>query len=288
MPPDSARPQTASLSSNHAQFPILDLDDRLQVVAWHLSTTTSGDQVEGFVNMPPLRELVDDQLINLGKEHSGIFRIIATFQDGWKTQGTAFAIGKYHAMTAAHLLWNLARGAARMVTLYPDARFRGDQVDNDFCVLAVAKPFEAGVRIRRCHPNPGSSCAENGTIIGFPSDISRRRLILSKGLVEYHELEDVLKIEHKIDTVKGSSGSPVIVDSLVVGVHSRCIDAWKNAATPVNRNDNDVEYFRNVLRYMRGTLPRKQLKIVNYLGEVEDVAHLWRLYLFGNSTSSVC
>ena len=130
-------------------------------------------------------------------------------------------------MTAGHLLWDPERGPAIMVTLRPDERVRqysqqvrrcvaaachanwvvGFQTGNDFGVVAVGEPFNAGVRLRSCHPNPGSSCAKNGVIIGYPSEISLscggRRLILTKGVIEYHESETTSKLEHEIDTEEG-------------------------------------------------------------------------------------
>lgn len=148
--------------------------------------------------------------------------------------GTAFAIGKFHALTSAHLMWHRKLGPAKRAVLIPDKRqYRNTErikscvavachvspiksldrheryANNDFCMVALAEPF-SGVRHLPCHPEPGPFSDEGGEIAGFPKDMpdnfAGEHLILSEGLVSCHERDSVLSIKHKINTVEGTRG----------------------------------------------------------------------------------
>ncbi|KAI0968720.1 hypothetical protein F4678DRAFT_442576 [Xylaria arbuscula] len=216
----------------------------------------------------------------------------------------------FHVLTAAHNLWDPKLGPAKMAVLYLDDRVAQDgkpfnmcltvainadwikrySVENDFCMVAVEQPFNSGVRLLRCLPEPGPSCAENGMVLGFSYDLPfnapSKHLIRCEGPVTYRESEAILIIEHRINTVGGNSGSPLIVDDQFVGVHSTFIRDQKiNMAAPVNRNGNSVEHFSGVLRYMRGQISKLP-------GEIEDLGRATcvtaKVRMFGEGMTPSC
>ncbi|KAK5630243.1 hypothetical protein RRF57_005960 [Xylaria bambusicola] len=270
-----------------AEFTGLGSESAARIAAWSL---TSGmlpvqcEGIEGIVTCTP-RHVVDRELIRQGKEYSGVFTITSHFKGGkrsFKKTGTAFAVNKFHVLTSAHLMFDLKLGPAKSAFLLPDERQgrywdrgmpcvavachanhikipeqKGRRAENDFCMLAVADAFNSGVRIFKCHNEPSSFDYKDGLIVGFPKDMPDnspgKHLISSKGSMCCSEKDDVLSINHMINTEEGNSGSPIIINNLVVGVHSRFLAAKGcNAAAPVNRNGNRIDDFSAALCYMRG------------------------------------
>ncbi|KAI0513332.1 trypsin-like cysteine/serine peptidase domain-containing protein [Xylaria bambusicola] len=297
----------------YAKFTNLGSKSPARIAAWNLTSRRHPIQSEGIVTYTP-RGVVDRGSIKQGKEYSGVFIMTSLFKSGreWiKKTGTAFAVSKFHVLTSAHLMFDLKLGPAKSAFLSPDERQgrygdrgkrcvavachvnyiktlerKGGWTKNDFCMVAVEEPFDSGVRIPRCHNGPGPSYDEDGLIIGFPKDMPEispgKRLISSTGSVYCREKNGVLLMQHKINTVEGNSGSPVIVNSLVVGIHSGFIKAkGYNEAAAVNRNGNTVEDFSAVLRYMRAQHARFR-QDVGVLGKARGVTHPGEvLTLFG-------
>ncbi|KAI0416386.1 hypothetical protein F5X98DRAFT_388144 [Xylaria grammica] len=237
-------------SSADVKFTSLDHNKRVRIVAWNLIPFT---QREGVID----GSLPRDTELN---------------------QWNRVCHQQFHVLTSAHLVWDQELGPAAEVVLYLDERQKKPRIKcvavachaslaegrkwqeqdakNDFCMVALDSPLSSGVRILRCHDELGPFCYENGSIVGFPNDMPfetpNRRLISSKGQILCHEEDGILSIEHKISTAKGNSGSPVIAESLVVGVHSGIGRGSRNVAAPINRNGNIVDDFSYVLRHIRG------------------------------------
>ncbi|RWA05095.1 hypothetical protein EKO27_g10008 [Xylaria grammica] len=250
----------------------------MRILAWNLVTTTSPIQLEGIINRSP-RNVVEHQLIKQGNKYSGIFKIVSLFEGPngttYEIQGTAFAVTRSHVLTSAHNMWDRKLGPAKRAALFLDERedkhaqyiktcvavashakwVDVQHTENDFCMVAIAKPFDPEVCILQCHPGPRPSGVEKGTVVGFPFDLPEtapgKHLILSEGTVACHVSLAGVMIEHEVDTVGGNSGSPVVVDGQVVGVHSAFMHHEnKNRAAPVNQNGNNVDELISVLSYM--------------------------------------
>ncbi|KAJ3579552.1 hypothetical protein NPX13_g1012 [Xylaria arbuscula] len=282
------------------------LGNRARIACWDLSPPISLLPYEGIVTKAPLRGVVDRESIRQGKECSGIFVIESYFElpngQTFIMKGTAFAVSPFHALTSAHLVWHRKLGPAKWVVLVPDERQRryidrvktcvaiachanlitspdeqARKADNDIAMLALAEPFDSGLRFLKCHQKPGPSFDEDGLVIGFPKDMpdysAGKRLIWSRGWVSCERRNGVMSIEHKVNTVEGNSGSPVIVNDRVVGVHSmHLVDKRRNAAAPINRNGNNVDGFRGILRYIRGQHP-KLPEGIQSLGKAKGDTH---------------
>ncbi|KAI0533772.1 hypothetical protein GGR58DRAFT_485497 [Xylaria digitata] len=259
----------------------------MRIVAWNLTEANSLIQHEGIITTLP-RNLVKNEFVMRGRMYSGIFKIVSVFEcpdkSRYRVHGTAFAVTKSHVLTAAHNMWHPKLGPAKNATLFPDARadkraqyirkcisaatpsnwIQLHQDEHDFCMVAVAEPFDSEVRILSCHPGPGPSRVKDGEVLGFPFDLPPdapgRHLIQCKGAVSYHEAQDGVTIKHMVNTVRGNSGSPVIASDQVVGVHTAFMrHERQNRAVPVNQNGNNVDEFSSVLRYVGGEdagLPR--------------------------------
>ncbi|KAI1313224.1 hypothetical protein F5Y03DRAFT_338447 [Xylaria venustula] len=297
------------------QYEGLDSNKRVRIVTFNLAPKGSRVQREGLVTRAP-REVVDHELVKPGRQHSGNFRIVSFFEHPTRGScvmyGTAFAVTKFHILTVGHNLWDPKLGPAKRAVLYLDDREARDgkhfntcvtvalnadwvrryRAENDFCMVAVAEPFNSSVRILRCHPQPGPSCSGNGIIIGFPYDLPfnapGKHLIQSEGSVSYRQSKALLILEHWINTQGGNSGSPVIVNDRVVGVHSTFICGLgekTNRAAPVNSNGNNVDHFSTLLRYMRGQLSKLPEEIED-LGEITCVTTTVRT--FNDNTTSDC
>ncbi|GAW17546.1 hypothetical protein ANO14919_070040 [Xylariales sp. No.14919] len=270
----------------------------MPILAWNLATATSPVQLEGIINRSP-RTVVEHELIKQGNKYSGIFKIISLFEgpDGamYEIQGTAFAVTRSHVLTSAHNMWDRKLGPAKMAALFLDKRedkhpqyiktcvavashakwVEVQHTENDFCMVAIAKPFGPEVCILRCHPGLRPLGVEKATVVGFPSDLPEiapgKHLILSEGTVACHVSLAGVMIEHEVDTVEGNSGSPIIVDGRVVGVHSAFMHHEnKNRAAPVNQNGNNVDEFISVLNCMGGRSEGLHEGIA-YIDEVKGV-----------------
>ncbi|KAI0870656.1 hypothetical protein GGS24DRAFT_510662 [Hypoxylon argillaceum] len=221
--------------------------------------------------------------IGQGKTYSGIFKLESHFElpngGEYRIKGTAFAVSKFHALTSAHLMWHRKLGPAKWAVLIPDKRQHrsAERVKNCVAVACHANLIKSLEGKEQYAKKPSAFVDEEGLIIGFPIDMPDNNpgehLILSTGLVSCTEENGVLSIEHRINTVEGNSGSPVIVSGKVVGIHSMFLeDQERNAAAPVNRNGNNIEEFMGVLRYRRGQHP-KLPEGVEELGEATGVTH---------------
>ncbi|KAI0528421.1 hypothetical protein GGR58DRAFT_496078 [Xylaria digitata] len=247
----------------------------MDIASWKLSNSASS-RYEGDITEEP-RDVVDAELVQLGNKHSGIFRLISTF-DGpngkpIKKKGTAFAIGKFHWLTSGHIMWDEQLGPAKKAVLRGDVRSQGNtrdiectaaavharwikfhQLENDFCMLATAEGLYSGVYPLYFGAAP--SCPREGTIIGFPSDLPTispgSQLIECRGCVRFRRSKDGDIFIHMINTNHGSSGSPLcIIGGKVSAVHSSFnSEEMENYAVPINLNGNDVLQFQGVLRLM--------------------------------------
>ncbi|KAI1120189.1 hypothetical protein F5Y10DRAFT_258921 [Nemania abortiva] len=286
-----------------------------QIGSWLLFQQTGGVQREGVI-APAQRVVVEDELVQPGKKHSGIFKIISTFRGPdnivWKMQGTAFAIGKFFALTPGHIMWHPKLGPAETAVLYPDERsasnvqsiaciavavhaewMKSYRHENDFCMVTTKDDFNAGVHCLQLGELPQVSPYE-GEVIGFPLDLPTAskgtQLIQCQGSAEGYRTEgggDIIR--HEVNTSGGSSGSPfsTICNGKVVGIHSSFDEENKvNYAVPINLNGNDIYQFEGVLRHMKD----RRVKLPNttsYLGE--DTCEVYRkekVSLFGQRNAS--
>ncbi|KAI0858463.1 hypothetical protein F4860DRAFT_486301 [Xylaria cubensis] len=263
----------------------------MKIGSWCLPKQTNPIIQEGVITLVP-RVVVEPESVCPGKEFSGVLRIVSTFKgpDGsWKCEGTAFAVGKFHVLTAGHMMWHQKLGPAQSAVLYTDTRsgtitegiecvavavhaewIKCYQPENDFCMIAIAQGFNSGIRLLQLGVAP--SYPNVGRLLGFPSDLSvtsrGNELIECQGPVRSRENNAGIILIHKVNTSGGSSGSPFFVEGKVVAVHSSFNrNKMENYAVPIGQNGNNVAQFQNVLRYMtcRGL---KLSDAALYLGEV--------------------
>ncbi|KAK5629119.1 hypothetical protein RRF57_004834 [Xylaria bambusicola] len=233
-------------------------------------------------------------------KRSGIYKIHVTFRipgtdETHNKWGTAFVINKFHVLTSAHLMWSPEYGFATMATLHPDIRedpngnqrmacvtaaFSVKYIDepwavNNLCVIAVAKHFDVGMPILQYHRKPKSLDTAIGKIIGYPSDMpllhEGQKAVSSEGRLKYRKRYGANIVEHKINTRKGSSGSPVMVDGRVIAVHSGFDRGRKvNLATPIEHSrpiSKVVFYMRNQRLLPKGVKDKGEVKGLTYPGQ---------------------
>ncbi|KAI0544946.1 hypothetical protein F4679DRAFT_493250 [Xylaria curta] len=281
-----------------------------QIVSWTMSEDTTLIEHEGEVSTAT-RDLVDRQFISPGAKFSGIYRIVSTFKGPRRTkvvEGTAFAVGKFHVVTAGHMIWDKKYGPAQSAVLYTDKRSSTNakgidcvavavhaewttshQLENDFCMVAIAQDFGPGVCFLQLGEAPQYAKAAN--VIGFPSDFPTsspgKELIECQGQVRTWQTDAGVILIHNANTSPKSSGSPFCVGEKVVGVHSSFNrHTRENYAVPVDLNGNNVAQFQSVLRYMTTRYMELSGEII-CLGEATHAKYRkQKIFGFGSLTVS--
>ncbi|KAI0444005.1 trypsin-like cysteine/serine peptidase domain-containing protein [Xylaria telfairii] len=279
----------------------------MEIVSWKLDEPNAHTQYEGIVTLQS-RRVVNHQFVQPRAKFSGILKVVSTFQSyDNKTvtkAGTAFLIDELHGLTAGHMVWDQKLGPAKAVVLYADERSQSNprkiacvavavhaewakshQSENDFAMIVVGKPLTLTVRPLQLKAVPRLPYA--GTVIGFPSDLPAEargsQLIECRGSVtDYRTATGRGMIEHEINTLSGSSGSPVLIDGEVIAVHSAFrAHEKKNYAVCINRNGNDVSLFESVLEHTISRFETDSDRI-SCLGEtIHNVYREQTLFVFG-------
>ncbi|KAI1735653.1 hypothetical protein F4680DRAFT_469834 [Xylaria scruposa] len=288
-----------------------ELYSKMEIGSWNLLKQITPIKREGVVTQKP-RVIVDPRLVHLGKKFSGIFKIISIFEGPggfWRNEGTAFAVGRFHVLTAGHVMWHPKLGPAQSAVLYPDIRsgtnyqriecvaaavhakwMKFHQSENDFCMVALARGLCSGIHHLQLGAAPPHS--DEGRVIGFPLDLpvtsQGSELIECRGPVQAHQYNTGVILIHKVNTSGGNSGSPLFVGEEVVAVHSSFNrNTMENYAVPISQNGNDVTQFQSVLRHTMDPHLEPSDETPYYLGEVtHDKYRKQKVLAFGSLAAS--
>ncbi|KAJ8126359.1 hypothetical protein O1611_g7279 [Lasiodiplodia mahajangana] len=256
--------------------------------SWPVYTSADVNSFQAIVFAPSPSPFVDDHEALLGENVrsvsleadvrdggpcSGMVMVRATFGHlGFEySRGTGIVIDDRHIMTVAHNVWDRRYGPAKAITIYRDARADPDGTDyyhvevagvhcgwfnskaNDFALLRIVDRFSDKITPMRYQQTRVDGCPITATIYGFAPDLVESgselhpQLVQSQGNAVYSVEEKV--VCHNGDTVKGSSGGPVVnEDGVVIAIHRGwgkypSVAGIINQAVAINRHDNDVRGF---------------------------------------------
>ncbi|KAJ2981096.1 hypothetical protein NUW58_g6774 [Xylaria curta] len=229
--------------------------------------------------MPDIHETEGKRYASIIKGWLRIFSILrlqASFEGPnnrkYTRTGTAFAFNEYYALTALHNTWDMKLGPAKTIVLIPDQRLdvelrptmncvaaagrvewiRSQKSEHDFCMVAVAKPFDLGVRLFPIGDVPLSR--HTGEVIGYaydlPSDFEGQRLIRCKGKVWSRRTAAGVLVEHKVNTVKVNSGSLVLINKKFVGVYVLFVRVLRFTRDPDSGLADGITRFESATRIM--------------------------------------